>query len=264
MHRLGLACRQHQRFVEPELAQAGMRDCWKRRRDRRTAIERDRLGTRRRAGGLIEQSIAALGLGDHRDADRKAIRDAMRKVEQQPGRSAPQLQLDLAQRRDAAAGADRAFVDRPFDLAAVAIDQPVGAVEIADDLRCQPIDPDRAQRRAERAARRVEHRPVARHRARPFGAGEQPGGLVLRGLDRLNPRLALLPDPQRAARVAHVAAGGVEIGGDEMVGRAARAEQVDQIEPAAIAGIELQLELHFKRTGHRRLLGIDRTIDPIE
>ena len=97
MQGFGLGSRDHQVFVPPEVAQAGLDNVLERVRRRHVRLQRNPFRLEHRRDG-IDQRIAALGLGHDAERDGHYRIELASEREQRGGVAVFQFQLDFADR----------------------------------------------------------------------------------------------------------------------------------------------------------------------
>lgn len=222
-----------------QVSQARLADRLQRRLDARLRTQGRRLAAnaRRRVAG--RQAIAALGLADQRQPQRRVPGQGAGQIEQRLRLARLQFQLELADSGLTLAGAELAAIQGDLD-------QRLAGRDHADS----PLDPGGEHRRQRRLGQHLAHRRAGqgvaigrrpRDRLFPFAAREHPARRGrLQGL--LAPALAVA-HPQAKAGPAQRVIGGVVIGGVELAHRALAVQDVKDRLGRLGRDQELQLDL---------------------
>ena len=212
VQRLHLAPADHQRLVEAILADAGVDDDLERLGDGHRRIDRD-------VGGLDDllvraagEARAALGLGQHAEADRHQVGDLLGGEEQAGRVAGDELELELGEALRAPAGFDLALVEIELDQAPADLDLPDRAVHFRTHRRDQLAELTGGGKIGQR--RVGERAKIGRDRRDPrfiFGAARPGPADFARRLDRLDEAVADLAHAQGEAALREQAVGAVVI-----------------------------------------------------
>ena len=240
------------RFVCLQLGDAAVHDGGERRGDAALRIERGRRRLDRARRQSARKRVAALGFARVAKAQRHALGQFQRQLEQTHRAAGEKFDLGLADLACPPAAADLAAVQAQFGQAAVGETQAqAGTRELGRECgRERRAQPRRAKHlRFRRRGEQAEVERLARQRPFPFLAQVQPGRGLAFGLEGLQPAPAVRAQAQRQPRAQQGPLGRVVI--DAVNAARRRAPLLQSLDagiaaqPAQVLRRQQQLQLCF-------------------